>query len=169
MFTNEEIEKFQEHVMFPMEKSALLNTIARQMSGQEDIQSEAIKGILTEKTIWHIIQHGWDIFIEKLIACGSISAAIIMVIIIGQAIKLIIDTIIRGYTLHAIYGFSIHIVGAIFSSITHLLIQLGNKESFILLLPKPPTKPGIHCPLIFLYELDYLFILPDGGYLACSL
>ena len=36
--------------MFSIEKSALLNTIARQMN-QEDSQGDAIKGLLTDNTI----------------------------------------------------------------------------------------------------------------------
>jgi len=42
------------------------------------------------------------------------------IIIIVQFIKLIIDTIIYGYTLHFIYGCSIHLVATIWSSVIHL-------------------------------------------------
>ena len=39
-----------------------------------------------------------------------------------HAIKLSVNALIRGYTLHKIFGFSFRLLGAIFSSITHLLI-----------------------------------------------
>jgi len=35
------------------------------------------------------------------------------------------DTIIHGYSLHSIYGCDIHLLVAIWSSITHLLFYLG--------------------------------------------
>ncbi|KAL6253573.1 hypothetical protein P5V15_015413 [Pogonomyrmex californicus] len=40
-------------------------------------------------------------------------------------VKLIIDTIIHGYALHRIYGWSIHLLGAVWSSITNLLLHMA--------------------------------------------
>lgn len=42
-----------------------------------------------------------------------------------RIIKLIIDTIIHGYALHTIYGWSIHLIGALWDSITNLLLHLA--------------------------------------------
>ncbi|KYN00133.1 hypothetical protein ALC62_09094 [Cyphomyrmex costatus] len=36
---------------------------------------------------------------------------------------------IHGYALHTMYGWSLHLVGAIWSSVTHLLLHLGNRRS----------------------------------------
>ncbi|KYN28505.1 hypothetical protein ALC57_02076, partial [Trachymyrmex cornetzi] len=54
-----------------------------------------------------------------------------------------IDTIIHGYALHSMYGWSMHLVGAVWSSVTHLLLHFGrspqeertNGDS------KPPSAP----------------------------
>jgi len=43
-------------------------------------------------------------------------------------IKIVADTIIHGYTLHSVYGWSIHLLGAIFASVTSLLMSLGGKR-----------------------------------------
>lgn len=51
-----------------------------------------------------------------------------MIMIIIQLLKLMIDTVIRGYTLHSIYGWSIHLLGALFASITALLVHIGSPE-----------------------------------------
>jgi len=42
-----------------------------------------------------------------------------------QLIKLIVDTIIHGYALHSVYSWSLHLIGAVWSSVTHLLLHLA--------------------------------------------
>jgi len=58
----------------------------------------------------------WKVFITF----GSYSASIFAVFIIARLVKLIIDTIIHGYALHSFYGCGIHLLPAIWSSVTHL-------------------------------------------------
>ncbi|XP_076545671.1 uncharacterized protein LOC143305526 [Osmia lignaria lignaria] len=124
-----------EHIVCPLEKSALLNTIARGMLGEESVQGGLINNLFTENTLSHIAENTWNKFVEKFIKFGSISSAVIMILIIIHICKLIIDTIIRGYTLHTLYGWSIKLLGAIFSSITYLLVTLKNNKN-IKKLPK---------------------------------
>ena len=57
-----------------------------------------------------------------------ISSGIIMTLVICQFIKIIIDLIIRGCALHELYGWSMKLLGAFFSLVTHLLVVL-NKEN----------------------------------------
>ena len=128
VYSREDSKKLHENLIFPIEKSALLNTIARQMTNEEDFQGDAIKGLLTDNKIWHIITKGWNIIWAVLTSWGSVSSGIIMLVIIGQAIKLVFDAIIRGCTLHAVYGFSIYKLAAVSNSITHLFVQLWNRK-----------------------------------------
>jgi hypothetical protein len=58
----------------------------------------------------------WKVFITFELA----SAGILVVFIIVRLVKLIIDTIIHGYALHSFYGCGIHLLAAIWSSVTHL-------------------------------------------------
>ena len=44
-------------------------------------------------------------------------------------IETIIDIIIQGYTLYAVYGWSIHLLGALWFSVAHLLIQLARRPT----------------------------------------
>ena len=48
-----------------------------------------------------------------------------MTIIIMQLTQMLVDLIIRGYTLKKLYGCSIHLFGSIFTSVTHLLVVLN--------------------------------------------
>ena len=41
----------------------------------------------------------------------------------------IIDIIIQGYTLHAVYGWSMHLLGALFSTVTYLLIHIASRPT----------------------------------------
>ena len=58
-----------------------------------------------------------------------ISSGIIMTVIIWQLIKMTIDLIIRGCALHALYGWSMKLLEAFFSSVTHLLVVLNKKNT----------------------------------------
>lgn len=46
-----------------------------------------------------------------------------MIFIILKAVRACVNTLIRGYALHSIYGWSMKLLGAVWSSITHLLIS----------------------------------------------
>ena len=65
-----------------------------------------------------------------------ISSENIMTLVICQFIKITIDLIIRGCALHALYGWSMKLLGAFFSSVTHLLVVL-NKENTTQNIRKP--------------------------------
>ena len=65
-----------------------------------------------------------------------ISSGIIMTLVIWQFIKIMIDLIIRGCVLNALYGWSMKLLGATFRSVTHLLVVL-NKENTIRNIRKP--------------------------------
>ena len=69
----------------------------------------------------------------------SISARIMMIIMIFNLFKLIIDTMIRGYTFYTIYGWSARIFGASFTSTTTLLIHLGANTTNL----EPATRSDV--------------------------
>ncbi|GAB1869250.1 hypothetical protein CAJAP_10329 [Camponotus japonicus] len=47
------------------------------------------------------------------------------IFIIIRLIKLVVDTIIHGYALHSIYGWSLHLLEAVWTSVTNLLLHIG--------------------------------------------
>ncbi|KYN04401.1 hypothetical protein ALC62_04737 [Cyphomyrmex costatus] len=46
-----------------------------------------------------------------------------------RIVKLILDTIVHGYALHTVYGWSVYLIGAIWDSLTQLLLHLGRGKS----------------------------------------
>ena len=63
----------------------------------------------------------WTIFTSF----GTTSAGLTGLIIIIRVIKLIADTIIHGYALHRLFGWSLHLLGAFWDLVTNLLLHLG--------------------------------------------
>ena len=74
--------------------------------------------------------------VEKYEEFGMIISGIIMTLVICQLIKIMIDLIIRGCALHLLYGWSMEVLRAIFSSVTHLFVVL-NKGNTIQNIRKP--------------------------------
>ena len=129
LYSKEDLNSLHKQMMFPIEKQALINTIARQMTGQVDLQAENISQMFSEQTLWNILCKQCDIVWKKLLQLGSVSSVIITILIIFLALTVILNTILRVLMLHKIYGFSMHLLGAIFSSVTQFLVMIKNKRA----------------------------------------
>lgn len=129
IYSEEDLNKLRDHIMFPIEKPAMLNTIARGAMGKE-IPANAISmyNLFNEADLEKIAESTGEKLWSGFIKFGSATAGIMGIFIIIRIIKLIIDTIIHGYALHSIYGWSLHLLGAIWSSLTHLLMHLGSNR-----------------------------------------
>ncbi|KYN12279.1 hypothetical protein ALC57_15559 [Trachymyrmex cornetzi] len=67
----------------------------------------------------------WKKFWNKFTIFGNISAGLIGIYLIGRLVKLFLDTFVHGYALHTVYGWSVYLIGAIWDSLTQLLLHLG--------------------------------------------
>ena len=132
IYTEQELDQIRERIMFPVERSAVLNDIAREIRGHPlgDNEGSLLK-LLNEDAITKIASNTWNKMWSHFITFGTASAGIIAIFIIFHFLKAIVDIIIQGYTLHAVYGWSIHLLGALWSSVSHLLLHLA----------KAPNKP----------------------------
>lgn len=133
IYTDSELQTLRDHIMFPAEKPAMLNEIARNVVNPDlPLNTISISGLLDENSLQKIASNTmhniWNGFIEF----GSISAGILAIYVSVKIIKAIIDTVIHGYTLHSLYGCSLHVLGALCSSITYLLVHLASRT--------PPTN-----------------------------
>ncbi|XP_023288930.1 uncharacterized protein LOC111674084 [Orussus abietinus] len=132
IYDESELEELRDHIMFPAERPAVLNTVARGIMGQPVVlPSGSISNLLDETTLNRIVESAWDKTWDKFVKFGNLSAGLIGVIIVIRGIKLLMDTIIHGYALHTVYGWSLYLIGAIWDSVTHLLLVLGKRP------PKP--------------------------------
>ena len=105
-------------------KKSILNTIAKFTQSANSAKDDLMSNFLTEKTLTHIAESTWN-KIKKYEEYGTISSGIIMTLIIIQLTEMMVDLIIRGYTLQKLYGCSRHLFESIFTSVAHLLIVLN--------------------------------------------
>lgn len=135
IYTKEELAKFQEHIIFPSNKPAILEDITRKIQGGNTYESQAdYKNLLNIKDIEEMAESKFNELWKNFMQFGSASAGILMIILIFQAIAAIINISIHGYTLYNIYGWSLKLLGAILGSITNLLLYASRAK------PKEDTE-----------------------------
>ena len=94
---------------------------------RDHFQASAIQPTLClPQTHWFSAPGFWRRFWTIFTSFGTTSEGLIGPIIIIRGIKLITDTIIHGYALHRLFGWSLHLLGAFWDSFTNLLLHLGN-------------------------------------------
>lgn len=141
IYTQEDLEKLRDHIMFPVEKPAVLNTLARGISGQPiGSQGISFSNMLGTDGLKNLVDSVWENMWGRFMFFGTASAGIIGIILLIRGIKLIVDTIIHGYALHTVYGWSIFLIGAIWDSVTHLLLHLKRNLSETPEMPSESTE-----------------------------
>jgi len=128
IYSERDIEKLRNHIMFPAEKSAVLYTIAQGYTGQNILENTgSLHNLLDEEALNKIYISTASKIWSGFITFGTATAGVFGIFLVVRIIKIIFDTMIHGYALHSAYGCSIHLLGAIWSSLTHLLLHLANK------------------------------------------
>ncbi|XP_036148938.1 uncharacterized protein LOC118647682 [Monomorium pharaonis] len=131
IYTSEDLDRLRTHIMFPVERPAMLNTIAHgAMGGTVPAGSISMLNLLDEASLDKIAESAGAKLWKGFITFGSASAGVLAIFIIIRLIKLIVDTLIHGYALHSVYGWSMHLLGAVWSSVTHLLLHLGGRKTY---------------------------------------
>ena len=150
IYTKKDLENPRDRIMFPVERPSLLNEVAREMHGQVTSHEGALMKLLTEDTMEKIVESTGAKLWEKFMTFGTASAGIIAIFLIIQIIKMVIEIIINGFLLHRIYGWSVHMMGVIWGSITQCLLQMGNKAK----IPAPNKRRQTHGDVEFGFTED---------------
>lgn len=130
IYSSKDLENLRDHINFPLEKPALLNSLVRGMTGKATVnQGGSLVNLFNQEEMEKLAQGAWDRLWAKFVNFGTVSAGVIAILMICQFIKLIIDTIIRCYTLHTVFGWSFRLLGAVFASITQLFMHLSRTPS----------------------------------------
>ena len=129
IYSQSELDKLRDHIMFPAEKPMILNFLAREITGHPTInQGISLTNLFHQEVIGKIVESTWGRFWTVFTNFGTTSAGLIGLIIIIRGIKLIADNIINGYALHRLFGWSLHLLGAFWDSVTNLLLHLGTNR-----------------------------------------
>ncbi|CAB0043203.1 unnamed protein product [Trichogramma brassicae] len=122
-------KKYRDLIVFPLERPAVLNQVAMTVSGKHTSRDGiTIAGFLDEAMLEKIATSTWTRVYASCLNFGTLSAAVIGLIMLLRLIKLCIDATIRSYVLYEIFGFSFKLLGAMMSSVTALLIHKNNKK-----------------------------------------
>lgn len=158
IYTQNDLDELRDHIMFPAERPAVLNTVVRGVMGQSTfMQGGSIANLMDEASIKKIVASTWEKFWGKFLIFGNVSAGLIGIYLCARTMKLVLDTLVHGYALHTVYGWSIYLIGAIWDSLTQLLLHLGQK--------KPKKSNNLHTPIpTEEHELDGNF-QPKWGFM----
>ncbi|OAD46956.1 hypothetical protein WN48_06373 [Eufriesea mexicana] len=124
VYSEDEIENLREHIMFPVEKHSVLDNFAQGMNGNENARASLnIGNFLTETDIQRLTKSMakkiWDRFFQ----IGTITSGFLGIFLIIRIIKLIINIILEGITLHQGYGWSVHLMAAVWTTLTNYIIR----------------------------------------------
>ena len=127
IYTAEDMDNLRDRIMFPVERPAILDTVARGAIGQPTYGNNVnFHNLLDEGRIESMVQKAWDKAWGGFVSFGSASAGVLGLFITIRLVKLVFDTVIHGVALHHVYGFSLHLLGALWDSLTNLLLHLGS-------------------------------------------
>ena len=102
IYTEKELDQIRERIMFPVERPAVLNVLAREMRGHPLGNSEgSLLKLLNENAMEKIIDNTWTRIWTKFLTFRTISAGIIAILTI---IKITFNIILQGYAIHSVYG-----------------------------------------------------------------
>ena len=111
IYSQSDLNKLRDHIMFPAEKPMILNSLARGIIGQSTLNQEAsLLNLLDQEAIENIAHSTWIKIWIIFSNFDTVSAGFIGFIIIIRGIKLIIDTIIHVYALYTVFGWSFHLI-----------------------------------------------------------
>ena len=174
IYSEKDLNELRNHIMFPAERPAMLNSLARGIMGNPTamLGGGSFANLLDEASVEKIAISAWKKFWDRFLIFGNISAGFIGIYLLTRAIKLLLDTIVHGYALHTVYGWSVYLLGAIWDSLTQLLLHLKlkkqNDENREAIIPnkdeeanEDPSPRGVYPLLPPQNQPSYTFALKD--------
>lgn len=124
IYSQRDLEKLRNRIMFPAERPALLNAIALGAAGRViPAGSVDIMGLFDEEALDKLaVSTGQKIW-RGLVDFGSVTAGILSIMLLLRLLKFVFDTVFHGYALYTIYGCSILLVTAIWDTLANLLLH----------------------------------------------
>ncbi|XP_074108710.1 uncharacterized protein LOC141533619 [Cotesia typhae] len=115
-------------MMFPVERFAVVNTIARGATGRQiNVQGININRFIDEVNIENKIKNMLTKVHGIFTVIGDYSSAITAGCIIIKAFKFAADTVIHALALHSVFGWSLWLLGSIWDSLTNFLLHSKQK------------------------------------------
>ena len=74
IYSQQDLEKFEERLLFPLEKKAIVNTITRITQSSSSVKEDFMKNLLTETTLTNIAENTGKKIVEKYEEYGMITS-----------------------------------------------------------------------------------------------
>ena len=121
LYSYSDVQRLVKDFLFPIEKEAVLSGITRTITGVKNVYQEGLKSLIEPG----FLDYMWNNLKEKFWSFSLISAGCIGLVCGFMIFRGIVDTILNAFQLHNVYGMSLYLLGAVFSSVTHLLLMLA--------------------------------------------
>lgn len=128
IYSQQDLDGLKKQIMFPSEREVITNAMVRKIlsPGETDQQNLNIGNLMDENKLKKMFSQAWDSAWQAFTSFGLIMSTIMGIIMVLKTIKFLIDTLIHAYSLHAIFGWSIQLLGAFWDVVTYLLIRGHN-------------------------------------------
>lgn len=133
------LARLRDHIMHPVEQTALVHTMIRGAMGHEIPKNTfSFYNFMDEKTLKKIAESTSKRIWNGFVIFGSTTAGILGIWMTFKIFKLIIDTIIHGLTIYSVFGWSFRLLAAFWSSLTNLMLYLNSSNE-----KNEETKPAV--------------------------
>lgn len=124
IYSKEDLDKLREDVMFPANRPAILNVLARRVTGQKaNSDYVSLNGLFDTEVLEKLTTSAWNKFWNKFTMYGNISAGIIMTFLIWKFGKSILSTLMNMFAIHSVFGCNVRLLGAFWSTLTNFWIH----------------------------------------------
>ncbi|UHM27704.1 MAG: hypothetical protein FOCCV1_gp2 [Fushun oxya chinensis chuvirus 1] len=129
IYTMDELRSFENRLMFPGERKAVLDVVARGMSGKgTGSQGLSIKEFVTPQDLKDIsdslITRMWGAFSS----IGQWTSGFLGVWVVYRLIKTMLSALINGHALYSVFGWSLKLLFCVWSSLTTWALKTTTKD-----------------------------------------
>ena len=126
LYSKNDMDDYMAKIAFPLERKAIIDGTIRTMTEKEEREKNLGYSYNPfTKGFWRALLSGyWQDFKDF----GNVSAGIFMIFLILFVLTQAVNIVIRGLTIHRVFGFSTKLLAAFFDSLTHFVLYMGHKE-----------------------------------------
>ena len=116
-------------LLFPIERQAILNDVVRSISREEVKDQEELANLITGHVVNTLLTKVWTSLHPDFVFYGQIGGTLYCLYLTVTTISAVLNLVIRGVTLHKLFGFSAKILCACLHALTHYMIIFGEWNS----------------------------------------
>lgn len=129
IYTQDELSQLRDHIMYPVEKHSIENIMVRSYMGlHPEYQSQKGSFLLTPYDMDSLTENISKKIWTYITNFGNISSGIFGLYMIYLIMKHILALVFNSISLYKTLGCGLHLLGSICTSLTHLILNINQKE-----------------------------------------